>query len=67
MSTVPAEPGGLVAVIVVELTTVKPVAAVLPKDTDVAPVRFVPVTVTNVPPAVGPELGEIPVTDGGAT
>ena len=41
----------LVAVIVVALTTVRPVAAVVPKSTVVAPVKLVPVIVTNVPPA----------------
>ena len=32
-------------------------AAVVPKSTAVAPVKPVPVMVTEVPPAVGPELG----------
>ena len=48
----------------VELTTVTLVAAVPPKLT-VAPVeKPVPVMVTNVPPLVGPEVGEIAVTVG---
>ncbi len=34
--------------------TVKPVAAVAPKSTAVAPVKLVPVMVTLVPPAAGP-------------
>ena len=35
--------------------TVKLVAAALPKLTAVAPVKLVPVMVTDVPPAAGPE------------
>ena len=33
--------------------------------TDVAPVKFVPVTVTEVPPASGPTFGVTVVIDGG--
>jgi hypothetical protein len=62
-STVP-EPAGEVAVTWVSETTVKPVAAVDPKLTPVAPVNPVPVIVTSVPPAAGPEVGLIPVTVG---
>ena len=47
--------------------TVKLVAAVAPKVTAVAPVNPVPVIVTVVPPGVGPAVGEIDVTAGGAT
>jgi hypothetical protein len=54
-------------VIEVDETTVKLVAAVPPIVTAVAPVKPVPVIVTGVPPAAGPELGEIPLTVGGAT
>ena len=36
-----------------------------PKLTDVAPERFVPVMVTAVPPAVGPDDGLVPTTVGG--
>ena len=57
-------PAGLVAVIVVSLTTVTPVAAVVPKSTAVAPVKLVPVIVTDVPPAAGPLVGLRPVTVG---
>jgi hypothetical protein len=64
-STVPA-PAGDVAVIDVAELTVKLVAAVAPKVTAVAPVNPVPVTVTTVPPAVGPAVGEIEVTVGAA-
>ena len=52
--------------IVVELTTVKLWPALVPKCTAVAPVKAVPVTVTVVPPAVGPEVGLTPVTVGAA-
>ena len=64
-STVPV-PAGLSAVIVVSLTTVKFVAAVVPKSTAVAPVKPVPVIVTDVPPAAGPLVGLRPVTVGAA-
>ena len=62
-STVPV-PAGAVAVIWVAVFTITPVAAVVPNLTPVAPVRLVPVMVTEVPPAVGPEVGLIPVTVG---
>ncbi len=65
-STAPAVPAGAVAVREVADTTVKPVAAVDPKVTAVAPVKPVPVTVTLVPPAVGPEPGANAVTVGAA-
>jgi hypothetical protein len=61
-----AAPAGLVAVIWVALLTVKVVAAVAPKATAVAPVRFVPVIVTDVPPAGGPPLGTRELTVGAA-
>jgi hypothetical protein len=44
-------------VIEVALTTATPVAATPPNVTAVAPVKFVPVMVTDVPPPVGPTLG----------
>src|SRR5690242_18082577 len=61
-------PAGAVAVIWVGLSTLKSVAAVVPKSTSVAPERSVPVIVTLVPPASGPEVGLMPLTagDGGA-
>ena len=62
-STVPV-PAGLSAVIEVSLTTVTFVAAVVPKSTAVAPVKLVPVIVTNVPPACEPVVGLRPVTVG---
>ena len=55
-STVPV-PAGAVAVTWVAEFTIKPVAAVVPNLTPVAPVRLVPVMVTEVPPAVGPRSG----------
>ena len=48
-STVPAAWAGVVAVIWVAETTVKLVAAVAPKSTAVAPVKLVPVMVTDGP------------------
>src|SRR5439155_866517 len=60
----PAACGGVVAVIVVAVVTVTPVAAVPPIVT-VAPVtKFVPVIVTPVPPAVEPDGGAMEVTVG---
>jgi len=68
MSTVPAEPAGLVTVIEVALVTVIPpvVFAWPPNFTLVAPVNPVPVTMTVVPPTTGPVAGEMPVTVGTA-
>ena len=65
-STVPV-PAGEVAVMEVVLLTVKPAAAVAPKVTAVAPLKFVPVMVTVVLPDPGPEVGERLVTVGAAT
>src|SRR5579862_1774340 len=61
-STVP-DPGGVVAVMVLASFTVK-VEAIPPKSTSEAPVKFVPEMVTEVPPALGPVAGLIPVTVG---
>lgn len=60
----PAAPAGAVAVIEVAEVTVTPVAGVVPNFTAVAPVRFVPMMVTTVPPAVGPVDGVIAVNAG---
>jgi len=49
---------GVVARIVVELLTVMELAARPPKVTDAPDWKFVPVTVTWVPPAAGPDIGE---------
>jgi hypothetical protein len=67
MSTVPAEPLGDVAVICVALLTVKLLALVVLNLTAVAPVKLVPVIVTEVPPAVGPLTGLTDVTVGAGT
>jgi hypothetical protein len=64
-STVPL-PAGEVAEMLLELLTVKVVAAVPPNFTAVAPVKFVPVTVTEVPLPAGPEDGLTDVTVGAA-
>ena len=63
MSTMPA-PAGEVAVIEVAELTVKLVALVAPNLTAVAPVKLVPVMVTDVPPVVGPVVGAIDATVG---
>ncbi len=57
-------PAGAIAVIWVSLLTVKAVAAVSPKVTAVAPEKCFPVSVTVVPPDVGPAAGEIDATFG---
>ena len=62
----PATCAGVVAVIVVSLTIIIPVAAVPPIFTAVAPVNPVPVIVMLVPPASGPLPGTTPVTVGAA-
>ena len=65
MSTVPV-PDGDVAVICVPVF-VKMVAVEAPKFTAVAPIRSVPEIVTVVPPNAEPDVGDLPVTAGGAT
>jgi hypothetical protein len=62
-STVPV-PAGEIAVILVAESTVKLEALLIPNITVVAPVNPVPVTVTVVPPAAGPAIGEMLVTAG---
>lgn len=57
----------MVAVIAVTLTTDISVASVPPKVTAVAPVKFVPMMVTSVPPTSGPVGGDTLVTVGRAT
>lgn len=46
------------------LSTVNAVAEEVPKVTALAPVKFEPVIVTDVPPATGPVVGESEVTTG---
>jgi hypothetical protein len=62
--TAPAVCAAVVAVIDLLLTTTTPVAAVPPKVTVAPDWKPVPVMVTAVPPAVGPELGAIALTVG---
>lgn len=63
-STTPTTPGGEVAVTMVGLRTERFEAALDPKVTALAAVRFVPVIVTVVPPAVDPEAGLTTLTVG---
>ena len=62
-STVPV-PAGAVAVREVELIGRERRPALAPKFTALTPTKFVPVTVTAVPPVLGPEAGLTPVTVG---
>ena len=62
--TAPVVPAGVVAVIVVLLTTVTFVAALLAKLTVAPGAKFVPVIVTEEPPEVEPVLGLTAVTVG---
>src|SRR3954454_5483301 len=57
MSTAPSAPAGEVASTSVSLTTLKSVAAMLPKFTAEVLVSPVPVIVTIVPPVLGPDVG----------
>ena len=57
---------GVVAVSVVSFTTEMLVAGAPPIVTPVAPVKFVPVRVTDWPPAAGPLDGLIALTEGAA-
>jgi hypothetical protein len=62
--TAPAAWEGVVAVIVVLLTTVTPVAGLPPMLTVAPAAKFVPVIVTAVPPVVGPDAGATLLTVG---
>ena len=64
MLAVPAVPVGVVQVIDVAETTTTFVQAALPTVTAEAPVKFVPVNVIDVPPAVDPDVGDTAVTVG---
>ncbi len=64
-STVPVRWVGSMAVICVGDTTEKLLAGTPPKDTAVAPKRFVPLMVTLLPPLLVPLLGLSDVTVGG--
>jgi hypothetical protein len=65
--TAPALSAGAVAVMLVPPVTVKLVAFVPPNLTAVAPVKLVPVIVTDVPPESGPDVGLTLVTVGPET
>jgi hypothetical protein len=65
MPTAPALRAGVIQVIVVLFTTLREVAAKPSNVTDVAPVKFVPVIVIFVPPAVLPVNCEMLVIFGG--
>ena len=65
MPTPPVLRVGVIQVIVVLFTTLREVADNPPNVTKVAPVKFVPVIVTFVPPAVLPDDDEMPVIFGG--
>jgi hypothetical protein len=62
----PTVPAGVTAVMLVDETTTTLVAGTPPTVTLVAPVRFVPVIVIAVPPAVEPVTGETEEIVGGA-
>ena len=62
----PTFPAGVTAVTLVDETTTTLVAASPPTVTLVAPVKFAPVIVIAVPPAVEPVAGETEETVGGA-
>jgi hypothetical protein len=64
MSTDPADSPGVTAVICVAESTVKLVAAVPPKSTEVVPTKLDPVIVTEVPPETGPPFGLAALTVG---
>jgi hypothetical protein len=65
--TAPALPAGVVAVMLVLLTTATFVAAALPNVTVAPATKFVPVIVTAVPPSVDPLFGLTLLTVGGTT
>ena len=59
-------PAGAVTVSDVDEVTDNAVPATVPNFTPVTPVKPVPVTVTTVPPAAGPDTGATVVTVGAA-
>ena len=65
MPTAPAVRAGVIQVIVVLFTMLREVAANPPNVTNVAPVKFVPLIVTFVSPAVLPVNCEMLVIFGG--
>ena len=67
MGTTPLGWAAVIPVIVVALVTLRDVTGVPPKETAVAPVKFVPVILIVVPPAATPTFGETAVIVGGGT
>ena len=65
-STVPAASAGEVAVHVVLLEQLTPVAGVVPKSTVIPSAKPVPVMVTGVPTPAGPAVGLTAITVGAA-
>ena len=66
MPTAPAVVrAGVIQVIVVLFTMLRDVAAIPSNVTDVAPVKFMPVIVTLVPPVMPPDDGEMLLITGG--
>ena len=69
MTIMPISPAvvraGVIQDIVVLFTIVREVAAIPPNVTDVAPVKFVPVIITLVPPSVLPDDDEMLLITGG--
>src|SRR5262245_52869949 len=65
-STVPAPCVGVMAVIWVGELTMNDVAATPPKETEVTPVKLLPLTVTVWPPVVKPMNGATPLMVGAA-
>lgn len=60
----PTVPGGVTHVREVELTKTTEVAGCPPMETEAPATKLVPVTVTAVPPTLGPLVGLMPVTVG---
>ena len=65
MPTAPILRAGVIQVIVVLFTTLIVVAAIPSNVTDVAPIKFVPVMVTVVPPTLDTEDGAMLLMLGG--
>ena len=63
--TVPSGSAGDMAIMEVEDWKVTEIAPTLPNDTSTLELNPVPVIVTEVPPLMGPDDGDMEVTDGG--
>ena len=66
MSAMPAVRAGVVAVMVVALTTATLVAGEPPIETEAPAAKPLPLIVTARPPDVGPSDGDTPANDGAA-